>query len=59
MDDKKINEMNDLERRSKANSLGRDRSWSAKNRIGLQVNMGVILAGDAIPVRFGKWSWDE
>jgi hypothetical protein len=47
-EDKKINEMNDLEYRSKANRLMRDPLGRQKIRIGLQVDMGVILAVNAI-----------
>ena len=47
-EDKKINEMNDLEYRSKANRLVRDPLGRQKIRIGLQVDMGVILAVNAI-----------
>jgi hypothetical protein len=54
MGDKKINEMNDLERRAKASRLVWDPFGRRKIRIGLQVDMGVILAINAISLRVRK-----
>jgi hypothetical protein len=53
MRDKNINGMNDLERRSSAGRLMR-LPFGSQIRVGLQVDMGVILAVSAIPVRVGK-----
>jgi hypothetical protein len=53
MEDKKINEMNDLERRS-GEPPGVGPFGRRKIGVGLQVDMGVILAVNAISLRVGK-----
>jgi hypothetical protein len=54
MNDKKVNEMNDLECRSKAGRLMWDPLGRRKIRIGLRVDMSAILAINAISLRVGK-----
>ena len=56
--DKKINEMNDLERRSNSGRLASAR-FVDEIRVGLQVDLGIILAVCAISFGVGKWPWDE